>query len=334
MARTITVEESEVPLVTQSMITTFRKCARKYHNRYVLEIGKKAPPLPLFRGTIIHEMIDARATGIKDPMVVLKRYAKEFKTLLREQREEYGDLIEDCRRIFFAYARHWQDEELTYEFSEIPAFTDLTGEIRFAGTLDKLVLDKQGRRWIMDHKTHKNFPDEGQRMADVQLVLYVWAWNRWNPEKKVTGIIWDYIRTKTPTVPHLLKNGELSQAKIDTDYATYMKAIKEHDLDPKDYREILTKLENQTSPFFQRIHLPNPSQALIDSVVGDAQDTATMIVKLGKVLKTRNLSRDCGWCEFNALCQAEIRGLDVNFVLKSRYEHKEPRDYHGRFEED
>jgi hypothetical protein len=334
MARTELREVDGVPLVTQSMIKSARKCWRQYHNRYVLQIGKKLPALPLFRGTIIHEMLDARALGKVDPLDVLAKYATEYKKLLREQKDVYGDVIDDCRRIFKAYCIEYQDEDLTYEESEIPAFTDLTSEIRYAGTIDKIAVDSHKRRWIVDHKSHKNFPDEGQRMADIQLVLYVWAWNRWCPEKQVSGIIWDYIRTKPPTIPHLLKNGELSKAKIDTDYSTYIRAIKENSLDPADYKDVLDGLKKQSSPFFERVALPNPSKALIDSVVADAHDTATIIQRLGKVLKTRHLSRDCGWCEFNALCQAEIRGLDVDFIRKSQYEKQEARDYQSRMEDE
>lgn len=333
MARTL--GDSEVPLVTQSMLKAARDCWMKYNLRYVQEIGKKAPPVPLIRGSIIHEMIDARAIGNLDPMDVLRKYEREYKKLFNAEKEVYGDIIGECGRIFKAYCMHYADEEYTYERSEEPAFTDLTAEIRYAGTIDKLAVDKQGRRWIMDHKTHKRFPDEGQRMSDIQLVLYVWAWNRWNPEYKVSGIIWDYIKTKPPSVPEVVDKGKrLSTRQIETDYQTYMRAIKENGFKTKDYAAILSKLETQESPFFKRIPLPNPPQALIDSIVSDAQDTATLIHKLGKVLKTRNLSRNCGWCEFNALCQADIRGLDVSFIRKDKYEHKEPREYYTRVEED
>jgi hypothetical protein len=324
-----------MPFVTQSQLKSWRKCKRQHYNRYILNIGKKLPPLPLIRGTILHEMIDARASGKKDPMNILEKYAVKYRRLLREEKEMYGDLIEDCRAIFLAYCRHWQDDGLTYEFTEIPAFTDLTTNIRYGATIDKIAVDAKGRRWLMDHKSHKNFPGEGQRMSDIQLVLYVWAWNRWQPSHQVSGIIWDYIRTKRPTVPELLKDGtRLSKAKIDTDYPTYMRAIKEAKLDPKDYADILNKLKTQPSPFFERVRLPNPSAKLIESIVQDAHDDATMIAALGKVLKTRNLSRDCDWCEFQPLCMAEIRDLDVSFIRKTQYETKEPREYYARMEED
>lgn len=324
-----------MPFVTQSQIKSWRKCKRQHYNRYVLKIGRKLPPLPLIRGTILHEMIDARASGKKDPMQILERYEVKYRRLLRAEKEIYGDLIDDCKAIFLAYCKHWADEDLVYEFTEIPAFTDLTSNIRYGATIDKIAKDKKGRRWLMDHKSHKNFPGEGQRMSDIQLVLYVWAWNRWNKDYQVSGIIWDYMRTKRPSVPELLKDGtRLSKAKIDTDYSTYMRAIKRHNLNPKDYADILDTLEKQKSPFFERVYLPNPSPALIESIVKDAHDDAVMIEALGKTLKTRNLSRDCDWCEYQALCRAEIRGLDADYVRKAEYEHKEPREYYARMEED
>jgi hypothetical protein len=318
-----------MPLITQSMARSWRRCARQYKYRYIDEIGRKKPAVPLLRGTILHEMIDARAIGEKDPMDILKGYEVKYKKLFREEKDEYGNLIDECKRIFIAYALHYADEPYTYERSEIPVFTDLGVDMRYSGTIDKVVIDKKNRRWIMDHKSHKQLPGEAQRLADIQLVLYVWAWNRWNPDQPVDGIIWDYIRTKPPAIPELLKNGELTKrANIDTDYATYLRAVKTNKLNPNDYADILSKLKAQPSTFFERVHLPHPSKELVDSIVVDLRDTGWMIHRTASITAPRNLTRDCSWCEFFNLCQAELRGLDSKFILKSQYEHVEPRHQH------
>lgn len=322
-----------MPDVTYSMLKTYRRCRREFRYKYIDQIGSKAPRPPLLKGTILHEMLDARATGRKDPGDILEEYRKKYKKLLNAEQEFYGDLIGDLERIFRGYCRHWMDEDLTYEESETAAITDLTPDLRYCGTIDKIVLDKRGRRWIMDHKCHKTIPSDQNRLSDLQLVLYIWAWNRWNPDRPVEGIIWDYLRTKPPTIPEQLKNGQLTQRKnIDTDVVTYRKELKRLKLDPKPYRETLERLEKTGADrFYRRIYLPSPSKELTASILEDARTEGILMHRL-KVYP-RNLTYQCEGCEFFSLCQAELRGLDAKYVLKHEYEHKEPRDY-GAEEED
>lgn len=34
---------------------------------------------------------------------------------------------------------------------------------------------------------------------------------------------------------------------------------------------------------------------------------------------TRNLTRDCSWCDYAPLCHAELRGEDTEYLLKHDY---------------
>ena len=127
---------------------------------------------------------------------------------------------------------------------------------------------------------------------------------------------------------------DLSKRKnIDTDYETYGAAIVENGLNPADYADMLAMLKPRGYvDFFERVRLPNPPKTLVDNVVQDMVTSAKEIKRfrsLGKV-PVRSIDRDCRGCEFYELCQAEYRGLDANFIRKSRYEHnKEPRHDHS-----
>jgi len=310
--------------VSHSRIKTFRRCFKKHDYRYNQRLAVKAKPAPLLKGTIIHEMIDAMVDH-KDPFNVTVKYAKQYKQLFREQREEYGDdFISEIERIFEAYKRTYKDDKLKYERSEEEFRVVLVKKkIELIYIIDKIAIDPEGRRWLMDHKTCKSIPEEKDRFSDIQLVLYYWAENQRKPKADLDGVLWDYIRSKPPTIPDQLKNGGLSQAKsIATDYHTYLAEISRLRLDPKPYQGFLVDLKRRgTTDFFQRIRLPTPSPEMVKSVVDDARETAILIDEYGLNLKARNLTKNCSWdCEFYKLCHAELRGLDADFVRKTHFE--------------
>lgn len=319
--------------VSQSQIKVARRCMKKHHYKYIQHLAKKVRAAALFRGTILHEMIEARLTK-KNPHKVLDEYEKKYRQLFREEREEYGEtFIEDIRRVFDGYERAYTSEPLKYLHIEKKGEVELPNGYTLKYIVDGIATDQNGRRWLVDRKSHKNIPEERDRFSDIQLVLYYWAWNIEHPKEKVDGVIWDYLRTKPPAIPEQLKKGELTQrANIDTDHYTYAMEIAKLQLDPRKYREILAKLKGRGSmDFFQRVSLPSPPGPLVKSVVADAADTAAYIEEYGDKIQTRNLTRDCSWCEFFDLCHAELRGLDASFIRKTKYEEKDPDE---RYKED
>lgn len=326
-----------MPHVNQSRIKSYRRCPKQYEFKYIQGIQPKKPAPPLLRGHILHEMLNSRvqrffkapqAVPMTTPKGILLEYAKKYKSLFIEERERYGEtFIEDIQRIFEGYVRTYEDEKLTYLGSEEFVGTDLAPDLRFVGTIDRRVQDPSGRHWLMESKSHKNIPGEENRFSDLQTVFYVWAWNRENKDRPIAGIIWDYLRTKPPRIPEILKNGQLSQAQnIDTDYHTYLSAIRENNLNPKPYEDFLVSLRQRSRErFYLRVKLPTPSNAMIESVVTDMRATAITANTL-KVFP-RNMTRDCSFCEYYRLCHAEVRGLDAAFVRKADYEEREPDDY-------
>jgi len=325
-----------------SMVKSFRRCQKQFELKYIIGLQRKRPAAPLIRGTILHEMLHARATPKLKAGAVLAKYEAKFGELFREERDEYGeDFLGDLKRVYDGYLREYGDDsDIKYEASEEKVEIDI-GQIIVAnkkhsliyqGHLDKrLITLEDERRWLMDHKTHKNIPDEQQRLNDYQILMYLWAWNLGNPKKKADGIIWDYLRTKPPTIPEPLVRGGLSQAKnCDTDVFTYLKEINRLKLDQKDYREYLAMLEKrQRGRFYQRIKLPSPSKGMTKIVVDDFIETSTQMHRTRHFC--HNLTRDCSWCEFYRRCNAEVRGLDYKFIEKTEYE---PSDRVAEFAEE
>lgn len=320
-----------MPQVSWSEVKLFRKCMKAHDYRYHQRLQKKKPNRSLVKGRILHEMLDAfiqskRWKNYKgpDPWDVLAAYEEEYGRLFIEEQEEYGDMINDCTQLFENYVSHYRHDDLTYEESEVFVATDLTDDIRYIGYIDKIAIDGQGRRWAVDHKFVKNIPTAEDQFSELQLLMYVWAWNRFNPSKQIDGIIWDYARTKLPTKPEVLKSGGLSKRKnIDTTSEVYLQTIQENDLDPQDYVDMLELLEGKESQFFERVKLPRPSSAMIEQIVSDFRGTAIMIQRLKGVAPRSMNNFNCKTCEFKALCEAEVRGLDADFVRKSQYTKRE-----------
>lgn len=331
--------------VSQSLVRTFRECQKKYWYRYVELIAPRRPKIQLIRGTIIGRCLDALAEqrhNRKAPAweTAIEPFRKQYGNLFREEIEEYGDLLGDIEYMIERYSRVYVGDGLTYlkgkdgKRSEIELEVEIAPGIVFMGHIDKLVKDESGRVWDMDHKSHRVIPGPEDRFADLQQVFYMWA-APLSGYPKLAGVIWDYIRTKKPAVPEVLKSGELSQRKnIDTDYETYLGAIRENKLNPADYNETLARLKPRGHiDFFERVRLPNPPKELVRNVVQDMVTSSKEIKQFRARGKepVRNVTRNCKGCEFYELCQAEYRGLDANFIRKSRYEiNKEPRHDHSQ----
>lgn len=327
---------------SQSMIKTWRRCRYKYGKRFVDLLELRKPKLQLIRGTMIGKCIDLITKARCHPKLkidwrtALDPYRKEFGRMFQEEQELYGDPIGEVERIVGRYERLYATDGLTYlapdqeEPFELPVRVDLSPGIVFTGHIDKMPRDKQGRVWDMDHKSHKKIPEPEDRLHDLQQVLYQWAAPQ-SGYPKLAGVMWDYIRTKPPAVPELLKKGGLSQRQnIDTDHETYMAAIRENKLDPHNYAEILNRLKPRgLIDFYQRVSLPSPNKEMVNKIVADAQSSSIEMKRSGGYDRTRTLDWTCKTCEFRSLCQAELRGVDADFILKSEYQRqKDPRHIH------
>jgi len=314
-----------MPIATYSMVKSYRRCPKQYEYKYIHQLQRVKPAPPLIRGTIIHTLLDHRSIkgGGLGFNTLMAQYEERYGALFKEEQDMYGaDFLESIGRVYKGYLRTYDDTDLEYLSSEEFVSTPLVGDILYQGHLDKRVL-KDGRVWIMDHKTHKNIPTEEQRFNDYQILLYLWAYNREHPKgEQIDGVIWDYIRTKPPTVPEKLVKGGLSVAKNqDTDVYTYTKELVKLRLNPKapPYREFLADLEKrQRHRFYHRVFLPAPSKPMIESVVRDFTTTAQMMHGL-KGYYPRNSTRDCSWCEYYRLCTAELKGLDDDFIRKTEF---------------
>ena len=130
--------------------------------------------------------------------------------------------------------------------------------------------------------------------------------------------MWDIIRAKEPTKPIMTaKTQKLSLARLDSTPYTVEKGIRELGLDPRKYSDFINS--HTYDVYFLR-HPIRLNKSVVKSLMKDTISTATEILNMGEVLKDRNLNSDCSWCSYKDICQAEILGLDTDYIIKNVYE--------------
>lgn len=132
----------------------------------------------------------------------------------------------------------------------------------------------------------------------------------------IEGTCWDYIRSKPPAYPQILKNGELSKRGLDTLPTRLLEFAREHNL--KVDKHTMESATKNRQRYFQRIFTPT-KRGLVDKVFNDFLETAREARDLHGKSKSKNIDRHCDWCEFEPICRAELRGDDTSFIRKRDY---------------
>lgn len=340
--------ETGQEIVTHSMLKSFRRCPRQFYYKYVQRLKPKMDKSrPLKMGTWMHSLLEEYYAG-RSWRAKHTELCARYVDLFDEEKEALGDLPTDCYRLMRSYLWHygankedpfhgWDIEDVEFTI-ETPLLTIDGSDVIYRGRVDLIVDDRRYGRYFVDHKNMKQFPNFDFRLLDGQSGLYLWAARQESIE--VQGFIWNYLRTKAPSVPALLKDGtRLSKSKCDTDYPTLVRAIREHELDPAEYRDWLRVLKNdrweqdktQTSHFFHRTTLEKDDD-MLDRVAAEAAHTYERMRAYDWAAVDaveRSPDRSCTFmCSFTELCTAELFQGDAPFLRRQLYRIGDPLDYY------
>src|SRR5690606_10377987 len=128
----------------------------------------------------------------------------------------------------------------------------------------------------------------------------------------VDGMCWDYIWSKPPQTPGILKDGSMSQKMIDTLPERIIDLLKQEKVPAKQYQSFIDRgAETNYPKYFDRIYTPVNEQ-VVESVMSDFLNTAREMAERHDKVKDKNIERHCSWCDYQDLCRAELQGLDVD----------------------
>lgn len=203
-----------VPVVTQSMVTTFNDCPREVYYGTVLGLRPRLEAMPLTRGTWVHALLEERANGNdwldKHNEIYEKFAAQQFV-------EEVDALEEEVYNIVTSYDWVYRNDKWKAIAAELTVERPMFGgKALYRGRIDLIVQDEHGDVWLVDHKTHRVFPEWQYRELSFQHYSYLWACRKAPsylalgiPQPK--GFIYDYCKTGVIKAPTLRQDGKLSR---------------------------------------------------------------------------------------------------------------------------
>ena len=309
--------------VSQSKVKTWRRCRQAYHYKYIEKLRIKRKARALTFGTLVHKMIERHAEG-DDPFEVLTEMDPKDLKLFAAEKAEYGEIIDDTRRIMTEYFEYWdeQPDPMIYErikgrSAEHNFEIEIIPDVVWNGKIDARAKYK-GLRLLVEHKSFKRRPGDDDRWRNLQSSTYFRAMDMlgWKP---VDGVCWDYIWSKPPLLPGLLKDGTMSRKSIDTLPTAVADAVRMHGLKTSDYKSFIDAVEKNRNKWFLRVHTRVDAQAR-DYIFGQFVETIKEMVEGHGKKREMNIERHCSWCEFEPLCRALMQGLDYDFIKERQYE--------------
>ena len=307
--------------ISQSKVKTYRNCRRAFHNKFVLGIQRKKKTRPLMFGSIVHEIIEAQLEG-KKWRRILKKYEKNLGPMFRKEREMYGNILVDIGYIMEDYFEHWEGTLRPIEhdgrFSEFEFRIELDSDLWFTGKIDTIGRARK-MKWLVEHKTFSRMPSEDERWRSVQAAVYFRAAEEMG-FPALDGVLWDYISSKPCNVPgELTATGKISQARIDTLPSRIEAWIEEEGHKRKDFKKMLADAEANRRNRFVRLYSPVKPR-IVDNIWNDFVDTAKEIQDNFGKKSDQNIGRHCSWCDYQALCKAEVTDSDLEWILKRDYQ--------------
>lgn len=289
---------------SHNAIKTFQRCAKKWEYSYIDKIIPKEPSIAMERGHTLHGLLELQYQSPPFPLPV--GTSQEDTDLLRRYFAKWG-----------AEDDNWTILHIEEEFT----FTVGVYSVKF---IPDLVIEINGEVWIVDHKTTATIPDEWDpyNMTDFQHLLYVAGLRALG--YNVKGFLFNYIRTKPPSQPKLIKDGSriADVRRVDTDYGTLKGFAEEHDMmGDMDVIARLSILNNTADKFFQRHYLlvnDHAVKQMLDDVEGvllNMEDAEALSTYPRHVIGNHGGSQACARCPYQTICHADLLGMNTDIVL-------------------
>jgi hypothetical protein len=251
-------------------------------------------------------------------------------SFLPEEIPDIEQLWDDARSVFvqaFEEFEPWKYEVLTLykDGIPIPAL-----ELHFVvpcppskglhGYIDAILRDKEtGFIWCTDYKFRKSLSPDDEEAYNIQNAVYTHACSKM--KIPITGTMtWQHVNTSAAD-PAILKDGKISRAKIKTTWTHYENFCIEHGVDPEDY--YLEMEEKLRDIEWFRATCEYRNAETVKRIWQECVIPATKGIKSGRGTRP-NIYRsmypwNCKMCQYQSLCQAELRDYDVNAIIEREY---------------
>ena len=336
-------DEKQTPegMVSVSQIQTYLSCRKKWEYNYVENIKPRVERSYLTIGKLCHKGMQAAMQSIwkGDDWTVSMTHGvtalnNEWQNyidtvpLLDEEIPDINKMHEDAINVFtqaFEEFEPWKYEVLTIhkDGEPIPAL-----ELHFCvpcpptnglhGFIDAILKDKEtGFIWCTDYKFRKSLAPDEDEAFNIQNAVYAYACREIGIE--ITGTMtWQHLNTPTSN-PAILKDGKISRAKIKTTWERYRQFCYDNGQDPEDYR---TEMEEKLQGIeWYRSTYEYRNDETINNIWNDCILPTAEEIKASYQRKNYKslYPWNCKMCQYQSLCQAELRNYDVNAIKLREY---------------
>jgi len=337
-------------IISNSERASYQRCRLRWYYEYVKGIAPKKRNIKLLTGSAFHKFLEIwyktkgdfeQAFNAMNDLIddeiknwdideVDEVMLKEMKILLEGMAKNYTSWYkEDLKK--------WNilETEKNYKIQ-------LPNGIWYDFTIDMLIEDENGQKWLVDHKTASSIAwFRTNTPLDRQISYYLKAYKLLFPKQNIVGMIYNIIEKDFPEPPKVLKNGKLSQATNQkTTYELYVRTLRDYyrlqypEFNPavtweefiSEYQSFLDYLSKKPNEYFYRekvirldAELDIAWQELI--AVSKEKQALTERALQGKMEYIyRNPTKDCSWdCAYKELCLAGLTESDTKYLIENLY---------------
>lgn len=335
-------------MISVSQLQTFLSCRKKWAYGYIEGIKPRVEREYLTIGKLCHKGMQTamqykweherelgywREHALRQALWAMESEHKEYmdrNMFLAEEVPDIENILTDAERVF--EQAFWEFDIDKYEVLTIKKDGALIPalELHFAvpcpptkgmhGYIDVILKDKTtGFVWCTDYKFRKSLSPDEEEASNIQNAVYSYACQKMGIE--ITGTMtWQHVNTPA-SEPSMLKDGRVSRAKIKTTWDVYEAFCRENGIDPEPYREEMQEKLSDIEWYRATYEYRNPETV--------ARMWAECVVPGAKLIKSAHGKSannfrsmypwNCKMCQFQSLCQAELRGYDAEYIRLNDY---------------
>lgn len=308
--------------VSYSRVSSYLSCPYRHYLSYEEKLRLNRAKRPLLFGSDFHGLLEVRHSK-KKFKEKFQEITEKYESLTPDIQVEMGEnYLKDLKEIFMDYKKVYKKEEkpiiAEHEFL-LPILKYKGEEVLFHGFVDEIY---EGGI-LGEHKTFSRMPDMGVLAMNPQVCLYSKAWELEKGEK-LQRVQWDYIKSTPAVQPIWLeKSNRFSTAKSQSITPfSWERACKERGIEDEEMINQGQAYIHNLDNFFFRQHM-ELLPVMVDTVWDDFIYTVKDLVKRSSTNKTKNITRDCSWCDYRPICFGEFTGADVEYIKEKEYITKE-----------
>lgn len=248
---------------------------------------------------------------------------------LDEEVPVQGQLLEDAVEVFRRALRDLDPGRYEVATVRVGGTSRPATEVHFLfpvpqcglmvhGFIDAILIDRrEGGLWCFDYKFRSQLSPDDDEQFNLQNAVYMRACREMG--FVVAGTCtWQHLNQPS-TRPAPTKSG-MSRARVRCTWEVYEQALVEAGLDPADYEDMRIKLAEvewtrATREIRSDVTVENVLQQCMYPMARNVEAYRTMGMSTNRSLDPWNCKR----CQFQSLCQAELRGYDVDDVISREY---------------